>query len=112
MRSQLPPVGVDACVVVLLRVHHPRHRVDPGKQDVDERAVLAAHRVDVRQVEDGDVAQLRVGVAHHRLDLEPLEQRPQLRAALLGHPRHGPIGGGTHGPHLAHHRAGERIQDR
>ena len=87
VRSQAAPVLVLSRVVVLLGVDHPSHRVDPRQEGVDEDAVLNVRRVDVGQVEDRDLVESVAVMLDHARDIQPVEQRRELRAVAGWRPR-------------------------
>ena len=76
-------VVVEDRVVVLLRVRDPDDRIDARQDRLDPFAVLALDRVEVRQIEDRDVAWPFLVVVANLLirDAEPAEQPSQLRMA-------------------------------
>ena len=90
-------VVMERGVVVLLRVGHPRDRVDARQDRLDPGPVFGRDRVHVRQVEDRDRPEVGGAVLADLVDAEPLEQRVE----------RGPLGGRDPG----HRHAGGRPSD-
>ncbi len=91
-------VVVEGRIVVLLRVGHPGHGVDPGQDGLDPGAMLAGHRVHVRQVQDGHRSEVGGGMLADILDADPGQQRHERRA----------LGGRDPGDRRARRRAPRR----
>ena len=77
-------------VVILLRIGHPDHGVDARQDRLDPLAMLVIDRVEVRQVEDRDVAEpVLVMVVRRALrDAEPIRAAPSGREAGARDPGH------------------------
>ena len=112
-RRELSQVAaVHDIVHVFLRVHDPRDRVDARKQGVHPLSVVEGDRVEVGEVEHGDVGERATGVLAHLLDAQPLQQARELSSTAGGNPRdrvrrRWPASAGQ-----AHFFAGDRIQQR
>jgi hypothetical protein len=80
---------VEDRVAVFLGVRDPDDGVDAGEELVDPCAILGCRRVDIRQIQDGDVGERAVAVVAHLADVEPPEEGSGLLSRALGDPRDG-----------------------
>ena len=69
-------VRVQPRVVVLLRIRHPGHRVDPRQDLIDPGAVLVRDAVHVGQVQDDHRRQLRIRMPDRVTHAQPRSRSP------------------------------------
>ena len=83
-------IRVEPLVVVLLRVDHPRHRVEARQEVIDRSPMLEADAVDVGKVEYGHARTGRPGREGGPLPhAEPRQQGAELVAAIVRDPWRG-----------------------
>ena len=110
--GQTAEIFVEALVVVLLGVDHPRHRVDARQEGIDSCPMFETNTVDVGQVEYGHPGQVGPVVADHALHTEPIEQGTDFFPSLVGHPGQRLLSGGSQSAGRADLLAGEGVEHR
>ena len=99
-------------VLVFLRVDDPGHGVDARKERVDPLAMLGGDGVEIRQVEDRELAQALGAMLAHLRHAEPAEKTSELLTLVGRDPCDGLGRGRATGARRAHLLAGERVEDR